>query len=211
MLSLVFTDAVSGAAHRHASHPAAPVLTFVSGAIAVSGLTPRANVILFAVDREAVPYDVSVRNHTMVQRADEDGATRFELKKPLSDWAIVAVVDGTSGRYAIESPAPVPLRLRVFPSGFLKKKDADYMFADLDLTWVEAICVRPGRGAWQMFVVDGAGFDADGLSDGRTVVDAQQMKRLAGEDESPLRFHRRDVVIVIDPRSMSVMATEVPE
>jgi hypothetical protein len=174
-------------------------------------VTPRANVILFAVDREAVPYDVSVRNHTMVQRADEEGTTRFELKKPLSDWAIVAVVDGTSGRYAIESPAPAPLRLRELPPGFLKKSAGDYMFADLDLTWVEAICVRPGRGAWQTFVTDGAGFDADGLSDGRTVVDAKQMRRLAGEDQSALRFNPRDVVIVIDPRSMSVMATEVPE
>jgi hypothetical protein len=203
--------APAGPLHRLVSHAEAPVLRFEPQAVAVTGLTPKAEAVLFIVDRQPMPYDVSVRNQTMVLRADERGTVRFGLKKPIAGRATVAVVDGTSGRYAIESPGEAPLRIRHFPPDALKKHNAEYAFADLDLTWVEAVCVRPGRGAWQLFVLDGGGLDADRLPDGRTAVAAANMKKLSGKEESPMAFHKNDVLIIVDPRTMSVMATEVAE
>lgn len=196
---------------RLASHAEAPVLAFETQAIAVTGLTPKAEAILFIVDRQPMPYDVSVRSATMVLRANERGVVRFDLKKPIEGRAAVAVVDGTSGRYTIESAGQAPLRVRHFPPDALKKHNAEYAFVDLDLTWVEAICVRPGRGAWRLFVVDGARLDADGASDGKTVIAAGNMKKLAGKDASPAAFHKNDILVMVDPRTMSVMATEVAE
>ena len=123
---------------------------------------------------------------------------------------IVAAVDFESGRYAIGTPPGMPLHFTELPRQLLKKQNGEeFEQLTAGMGWLEALCVRPRKGAWRLYVVDGAPADRDGTPDGGVLIDATQMRRVHGPDESALRFRPNDVLIAIDPRRLEVMATEV--
>lgn len=64
--------------------------------------------------------------------------------------------------------------------------------------------MRPRKGAWRFFVLDGAGADRDGTANGRTLIESAQMRRFVGDDESPGKSRQHDVVV--DSTDMSVSA-----
>jgi hypothetical protein len=189
----------------------APAITLEPQAVSVSGGTPGGSVILFAVAKVPRRYSSETQTVFRTATADADGLLRFELPAPVPRRAIYAVVDVESGDHAIATPDGFAPQIQAIPPGALKKPGDGFEELDLDIGWIEALCVRPKKGAWRMFVLDGAGADQDRQPNGRTRIAATSMTPLHGTQEALGKFKRHDVVIIIDPAKMAVAVTAVPE
>jgi hypothetical protein len=211
ILPVVAHAAEARTVSRHASSPASPVVSVASRTVSVASVTAGEPVILFAIIREPAGDARSAHNFIIVTKADTSGAAQFELGSDIHPSSVIAIVDYDSGAYTLASPDGQPLRVRTFPPSALKKQNDEYRLLDVETRWLEALCVRPRKGAWYLFVTDGARLDRDGDSDGQLLVESASMKQLLGDDPSPKSFKGHDVVILINPLRMDVMATEVPQ
>jgi hypothetical protein len=201
---------LNAGAARVRSGDTAPTVVFENQQVLATGLTPGSPAILYGVIRDAVPGAVMMRRPTIVNDSDASGSVQFTIPYPLTEKTIFAVIDFATGRYTIATPEAFPLEMRELKPSMLRKKGADYESLDLDVRWLQALLVRPGSGAWQIFATDGSGLDRDGTSDGRTMLDTVSMQRIAGAG-TPDRIRHKDVLIVIEPEHMRVLATEVPK
>jgi hypothetical protein len=187
-----------------------PLIAFEEKALRVSNLTPGGAVVLFVVSREATGYSTRTVELTQIHTSDASGIARIELKKPLALRSIVAVVDYETGSYAVVAPPGAPLRFTELPRSLLKKQNQDeFEQLAVGTDWIEALCVRPRKGVWRSMLVDGGAPDRDGSVDGGVLFNAAQMRRVYGSDESPSKFRPHDVLIIIDPKRVEVMGTEV--
>ena len=200
-----------GISPAHAAGGAAPQVVVQSQTIVISGATPGGNLVLFSVAREPLQYAFRTATafHSII--ADGSGSARLDLPRPVVPRSVYAVVDAESGQYTVATPENPEVRFETFPAKALTKKDGEYAMLDIETRWLEAIVVRPKKGAWRISSLDGAPLDLDGIADGHTTIDASAMIHFTGDDATPGRFRNRDVVIVVDPSRMLVMATEVPE
>ena len=208
--SFVLLSMLAAATLSAAPDAPPPVVELGPKSVRVSSATAGGRVVLFGIARRATSGDFAAQNFAGVRKADEHGVVVFNLPVEIDTAAVFAVIDYETGRYSVAGPTG-SAHFAALPHDFFKRRDGEYDRLDVDTHWVEAICVRPKKGAWRMFLLDGAGADRDGKNDGRTMFDAESMTRLAGEDASPKKFRRGDVVILIDPRHLLVRGTEVPE
>lgn len=209
-LALASVCVFPATAARVRSGDTAPSVVLESTQVLASGLTPGQPAILYGVIRDAQPGAVMLRRVTIVNEADLSGNVKFSLPHASTETTIFAVVDFETGRYTIATPEAFPLDMREFRLSMLRKRGGDYDAIDIDARWLQALLVRPGDGAWQIFATDGSRLDRDGQSDGRTVLDGLAMQRIAGAG-TPERFRQKDVLIVIEPETMRVIASEVPK
>lgn len=206
LLALIFAAGVADAAPPDR----APSVVFEERALVISNLSPRAPVVLFAITRVPTGYSSRTVEMTQVHSSDAAGVVRISLEKPFGPRTIVAAIDYETGAYAVVAPPDAPLRLTVLPRSLLSRKNDDELEQlAVGMDWVEAICVRPRRGVWRATVLDGGARDRDKVADGGLLFDATQMRRVHGDGDSPGRFRPRDVLVVIDPRRLEVLATEV--
>ncbi|HYH07748.1 MAG TPA: hypothetical protein VEK11_11895 [Thermoanaerobaculia bacterium] len=199
----------AGAA-RVRSGDTAPTVVLESTQVLANGVTPASPVILYGIVRNTAPGAVMMRRLTIVNDADASGAVRFTLPYASTETTIFAVVDYATGRYTIVTPEVFPLEIRELTPSMLRRKGGDYDALDVDARWLQALLVRPGSGAWQIFATDGSALDRDKQSDGRTMLDGLAMTKIAGSGVAE-RIRHKDVLIVIEPETMRVLATEVPK
>jgi len=189
-----------------------PAVSFDGTAVVVTRISPGETAILYGIAHDPEPYGITTRNIIRTKVADEEGTARFELDARLPLRTVLAAIDASTGRYAVASPGNSAPPVNTLPGdAFKKRQEPEYELLDLTTTWLELLCVRPGKGAWYQFATDGALLDLDGRSNGRMLVESGTLQRVIGTDESPKKFKRHDVVIIIDPRMLTVFATEVPE
>jgi hypothetical protein len=110
-----------------------------------------------------------------------------------------AVVDLSSGEYALASPVPGPLR-EVEPPPGLAGGLAGRGELDEERGRVELLVVRPGvdgeSGAWTGGVDDGGSSDGDGARDGRSRARLGRLTPVAeGGAAAPAAFRAGDVVV----------------
>jgi len=191
---------------------APPVVSFEGSAVIVTAIVPGETAILYGIAHDPEPYGITTRNIIHAETAGSDGRARFAFDRPLPAHTVLAAVDASTGRYAIASPGnPAPPVHTLPADAFKKRQDPEYELLDVTTTWLELLCVRPGKGAWYQFATDGALLDLDGRSNGRMLVESGALQRVLGPDDSPKKFKRHDVIVIIDPRTLTVFATEVPE
>jgi len=208
VIVLLFCVALPLLASQPSQEP--PEIVIDGSVVRVSRATPGERVVLYGISRETGSGNFVGRNYTIVRRAAADGIMTVDLKEPVPPDTVFAAVDYESGRHAMASPqGGVPYV--VLPPESFRKRDGEYEFLDVETRWLEVLCVRPRKGAWQGFLTDGAGHDGDGRRNGRTLLDPAHMELIVGDDATPKKFRRGDVVIVIDPRRLRIRGTEVPE
>ena len=187
-------------------------LAFEAQAMVASGLTPGEKVAWFSVAREATGFGSRVvRREWVILVDDKDGIARVELDQPVPPRSIWAAVDLKSGDYELGTPGDYPLRQAQLPPGSVlpgASGKLDRLFAGgRDL--VDFFVARPAVGAWALTVWDGAGDDEDGPSN-RQISSAFAKMEPAGEGPPPPdELKPGDVVIVMDPNAMEVMAARL--
>jgi hypothetical protein len=186
-----------------------PVILYSADGVTVSGSTPGGQVILFGLSRTPLGTAAHTARRALVQVSDGTGATTFAFHSPVPRSSIYAAVDYETGAYAISTPDGYPLRLTPFPIAALQKNGGIYTQLGMERVSLEILCVRAKKGAWRVFLTDCSRNDRDGACDGKLIVDATAFQAILSTKEDLKDFKEHDVVIMIDPIEMDVMASEV--
>lgn len=205
------------------SATAQPSLTFDtnastgSGTVLLEDATPEGEVIWFSVERAPTGYFVSVDIRRESTLADAEGTVSVRFEEEVPTRSVWAVIDLTSGEFALASPSSYGLLEQPFkPDAF--SADAEGLADQVrhEHRVVEVLWVRPGirsegAGAWQVRAADGGQHDEDGILDGSVSVQPASLFPVADEAETPAFFAPGDVVVLIDPATLEISATRLEE
>jgi hypothetical protein len=180
----------------------------VGTTVVADGVTPGGQVAWFSV-----AYDrAGSRNRiTRRERIDTDagkGSVVFDLGGTVPHASIWAVVDLTTGAYAVASPGRASPPEVPFPSAALvnsSQGQPQQLVADAAL--VEVFVARPDVGAWVLTVRRGETLDVGHGAGNQTHVAFGSMHAVGGSQASPSQLQSGDVVIVIDPLKMTFFAS----
>jgi hypothetical protein len=208
IIALVLSVGFSQSA-RAAAPSSAPGISFEGQSISVWNVPAGHQVILFGVSRQPLGTAAVTLKRVLIQTAGAGGKATFTFKSNVSRASIFAAVDYETGAYTVATPWNYPLRLTLIPTKTLKKHGNAFDQLDLDRSEIDILCVRPKKGAWRVFLLDGSATDRDGKADDHIAIDALQFAKVDPSSDDIKDFHEHDVVIIIDSMRMDVMATEV--
>jgi hypothetical protein len=175
-------------------------MTFDPDTVVASGVTPGAKTVWMDVSVGSAGYRTRITDHTsVVIDEDGDGVVRLSVNR-VPSVSIWAVVDMSSGDYAVDSPAPGHFPHQPLPAAALHRK-GNTASAELqsDLTTAVFWYVRPGHGAWKSIVDDGEPSDADGKGNGKLNAATARMQACDGDDTPPPDdLQAGDVVFIVD-------------
>ena len=183
---------------------ASPGIVFERTSLTVSGLTPGGNAVLFSVawdSEDGAPQ--LVRRESMLPDSNGDGQVQKDLGKGIPQRSVWFAVDLESGQYTIALPgryaldeAPFPPRLGADGSSHL----------DFHRTFIQAVLVRPGVGAWGARVRDGRSSDPDAMRNRFVRVHLNRMWPLGDSPPAPQAMEAGDVLLIVDPDRGEYMA-----
>ena len=183
-----------------------PALSLAGGAVAVSGLAPGGQAVVFGVARE-VRDGVStvVRREAVLADDDGDGAVRLELPGEVPAASVWVAVDLGSGGLAIATPEGSPFAQVPLPIDGLRRSQADLPdLLEAESAYVEALLVRAGQGAWSLTAGNGGTGDEDGTSDDRIRSSLESMTPVGGSPDAPRKYAGGDLLVVVDPNRMEI-------
>ncbi len=202
-----FFGPLLGAAPATAAPP--PQIAFEGNVVRGTRIAPGGDVLVVGISHESLPFEA--RRFTYVEiliDGDQDGAVDYELANPVSSGSVWAVVDLTSGKWAIAAPAGSPMRAKpgrgVIPPGAggpaRSLIDAGEM--------LDFFVARAGTGAWRITAGDGGGADQGGEDDGLIEVDLAAAAPL-GTTAAFDALAAGDVILTFDPRRLEFSAGRV--
>jgi hypothetical protein len=176
-------------------------------AVVAHDISPGADVVFFGVGLSPHGYSSRLEQWAEVVRGSEGSTSaRLELKEPLAYKSMWAIVDLSTGSYALASPAGYTARQAVISRSLLRKGNGDA--ADL-LTerreFVEMLLVTPKQGVWQFTAMDGAG-DDDEKDDGQVSASIEHFRPLGASKNAPKKLSAGDVIIMFDYNRMEAWA-----
>lgn len=192
-----------------ANATASPHITLEARAIAASGVTPGGRVIFFGSAHEAQAYVLTYAHWDRTLIGDAEGNARLVLDHDVSPRSVWAVVDVTTGQFAMITN--FPQKTLAFPPGALRRDssgDVDAIGTPFEVA--DMLVVRKGTGAWSWTVAEGGPHDNAGHPSGQTLASVARFQPLADPKLQPLtRLLKGDFVIIIDARSLLSVSTEV--
>jgi hypothetical protein len=176
-----------------------PLLSFHEAEVVASQVTPGAKMALFAISHDPTPYQRRISTHASVLADDDrDGVARY--RTDVATASVWIAVDVASGRIAVASPAPEPVRRTTEPlaPGQLRKIARAHEY----LAW---LLVRPGSGAWTLTIEDSGLEDDDFADDGRVTLALARMQAIGDSPSAPHELRAGDVVVAVDPETLAVL------
>ena len=206
---LIALAAVSLAPRSFAAQsPAAPAITFQSGTITIAN-RQGGDVVLFGVLQEPHRYWATLFTEAERLQTDTEGAARY-TPRSLPLYSVWIAVDFKSGSLAVAVPPGSPLQVRSLPAPELRRDPAGAISGlRSSRETIEVLVVRPNVGAWFVLNGDGGTNDDDKIVNGRTITAPEMMIPIGGSHAAPKRIVPHDVVVMVDPGTMAVYASEV--
>lgn len=184
---------------------AEPVIELEAEAVALRGLSPGGEAVLFALSREPQGYYTRVVERSEALVADALGEARFELGGAVPVRSVWVVADVASGALAAAAPEGSPLRTRELSPGDLRRGPAgrrDRLVRSLER--LELLIVRPGVGGWRLSLHDGGAADADGADDGALSAALAELAPVGAAPAPPEEVAAGDRFVAIDPRTLDL-------
>lgn len=205
LVGLALTLALSSSLYA----AAAPKLTFAATTVTASGFSPGGQVVWWTSAREvAADYYTMLTHHQTVAVADSAGQSIYAPGGPVPPRSMWIAVDLATGAYALDAPGSSLLEVSLPPGAF---KPGAGSAADLlteRRSFLQALLVRPGLGAWETAVGDGGPADEDGLpGDGGVAVSLANLRALTTGGTAPTKALAQDLLVVLDPLSLEVAVT----
>lgn len=189
-----------------------PALKIEPDQVSASGITPGGQAVLLYVAHERPKmYLRFVRREILLVDEDRDGTVAWRQDQPPSKHSVVAVVDLTTGAFAVQPHPDGPDRPRPFPDEValaMREPVRDFKSRS---TYVAMLVVRPGVGAWLRTCADGDPSDAEGDTAGSLTVRVGSLAPLATSPTAPDQLQLGDVVIGIDLNSLEYVAARMGE
>lgn len=186
-------------------------ISFSQADVVISGVTPGGRVVLIGLAREPLGYYSNLQPFVeQIDDSDSDGITRYELQSA-NDWkSIWGAVDLQSGDYVVSRPDRSPGRQVNFKGrGLGRGANGKLSKLEHEGQWLELMLVRPTGDVFQALVVDGGPFDEDGRNDNVVNVSFDALNLAAGKGTKQDEYRAGDVLFVIDPDDLSMVAVKV--
>jgi hypothetical protein len=194
---------------------APPLFEFEAQAVVVSGLEPGSRVALLGISRGFNGFTSYVLRYDEVLTMGAEGSARLELELPVSLDSVWAAVDLATGEVGLGAPEGSAIREVSFSGSAI---DADGRSVTEARRWVDLLWVQPGAGAggvWGARLRDGGPSDEDGIEDlsirAPMSAFAPTVAGSAEAPEAPERLASGDVLVAIDPETLEISATRLPE
>jgi hypothetical protein len=212
MLSVLALGALLTPAYSPAVQAEPFGLAFAGENVVATGATAKGQVVFFGVTREVAPDDVVEVNRKVDVLTDDDGDghVSFPFGRAIPPRSAWVAVDMASGSF--EAAAPEGFRLKKVNfrgKGIGRRPDNRDSVVDARAL-AELLVVRPGVGAWHLYLGDGGPSDEDGTPDGRLEAALDRMEPLAGSPPPPATFQKDDVILVLDPDQLEMTLVKMP-
>lgn len=150
----------------------------------------------------------------VVEDENQDGAVEFEPGYEIPLQSVWAVVDLTSGQYAVASPTGSAAVEVDFPGRGPERGSLGQLnrLRHEGLGFVHLLVVRAGEGAWALTSSDGGPFDVDGAFHNGVLLELDLVEGFPGFVglEPPEAFQPGDTVVVIDSDTLRHYSTQLP-
>lgn len=186
-----------------------PTIRFQAGTVVASGLTAGSRAVVFGVVQEPHRYWWTLRRFAQVVTVGGDGTVQYE-SPAVMDRSFWAVVDAGTGAVAVGAPEGAQLRTaNVLPRSFHTNATGLIDAFVSARESVEILCVRPNVGAWVLSNGDGGENDRDNIVNSSTMTYAGAMTPLGDSPAAPASLAPHDIIIAVDPESMTFVSTEI--
>jgi hypothetical protein len=182
--------------------------------IVVSGVSPGADVYLFGTLQEGHDFYSSLLTVDLTASDDDrDGVVRFAYPKGVPLRSVWIAVDERNGDIGAGVPPGYTLRMTSIPAGAWKRKSGAAIDAlAIEHKALEYLVVHPGQDVWRWEADQGSKRDEDGLNDNIVTVSPGSMRPgTKGKGAPPKTFSAGDVVVAVDPFSLEVLTSRVPQ
>ena len=178
--------------------------------VTVRGITPHGTVVIFAVIQQPQKHWTGyIRREFVLTDADGDGIVQA-TKLSIPGKSVWFAADIASGLSTVSGGRDETLRLMDLPGkGLARNLTGQSDHISVARGFVEGLVVRPGTGAWGFTAGDGGQHDVDGIVNGRVEVDPRQMWAIGNAPAAPDHLVAHDTLVIIDPNTMQLFASEV--
>jgi hypothetical protein len=198
---------VLSAGRAMATGTADPAVTFQAQHVVVTGITPGARVMFYAVGLDPKGYySEVVRWSQTVTDTANTGTVALDLGRPVPWKSIWVVVDLSNNVFVVSSPPGFPARPAPASSGLRKTNTAGVDQIRRSRIFIDALYVTPIGSAWTASAQDGDTTDVDGASDAATAINMHQLQLVDGTGTTPDQLEAGGVLVVIDYSRMDVLA-----
>lgn len=182
--------------------------------IVASGVSPGTDVYLFGglqVGRGF--YSTLLTVDLTASDDDHDGIVTFAYPEGIPLRSVWVAVDQRNGDIGAGVPSGYTLRMTSVPPGAWKRKSGAAIDAlAIEHKALEYLVVHPGQGVWRWQADQGSKRDEDGLDDNVVTISPARMRRAGkGSPAAPAAFAAGGVVVAIDPFSLEVLTSRVPQ
>lgn len=209
MRMIILLDLLLVAAGAYAAGPAAsPVVSVAPARITVSGVTPRAQVLIFGVGTEPKGTYAITRQWSAVVDSDADGNATYVLDPPVRWNALWVVADLRNAHYTVTSTTGFPVVREHLTRRELKRDTAgsvaQFVYSRSDASF---LYLTPG-GGWTLTARDGDTGDADHTVDGAMTLDIGRLEPVSGPDR--LRaFNPGGTLLAIDLSRLDLLELKI--
>lgn len=209
-LASVMTWPLIGDVHAAAADLSASI---TANAVEVANATPGGDVVAMTMQLEAYRGGQREFSTAVVAKDDDrDGNVRLLDGRKTPRRSIFVIVDIATGRHVVLGGRDYRTRVITAPKHLLKEEpDGISGFTGRDVPRSHMLVVRPGAGAWRVAVGDGSFADGDKVNDGKVTLNFEEALAVSGQDKSPKRLKKGDIVAVIDPAQMEVFVLEIEQ
>ena len=182
--------------------------------IVVSNVSPGTDVYLFGALQEGRGFYSSLLTVDLTASDDDrDGIVKFAYAKGVPLRSVWIAVDQRNGDIGAGVPSGYTLRMTSIPPGAWKRKSGPGIDAlAIEHKALEYLVVHPGQDAWRWEADQGSKRDEDGLNDNIvTVSPGSFLPGKKGKGKPPNIFSASDVVVAVDPFSLAVLTSRVPQ
>ena len=188
----------------------APTIAFSGNTVRVSGVTPGATVVVYAVTFVRIDYgDHVLRFQKALTDDDRDGAVVYDVGRDIPQDGVWVAVDATNGQYAIGTPRfgagvanPQPLPLHKSAGGLVDLFSFGYPS-------VEALYIHPGHGVWAVHAYSRGKGDHTAQESVTTVSLADAVSLLPAGESKAKEFAPGGVIIAFDLPHFRVFTTRL--
>jgi hypothetical protein len=176
----------------------APAIAFDTTGVTVTGITPHAQVAVFAVWVETPKWQTE-RGRAAELITDTTGSGTIRWTRHVPAHSLWVAVDMSNGALAVAPAVNETYRPKAFPADGLNR-DPDGHVAGLALPngSLELLVVRAGEGAWWGHFDQGGTLDADGVDDGELSLDPRRLQGVPTVTAPAPPFQPGDVVVLVD-------------
>lgn len=177
-----------------------PRIGFETGSVVASGVTPGGETLMIGISKRWAAWQSSVDcNAEFVVDGDQDGRVELDPPGGLERASMWAVVDLSTGIWAVAGPQGSPIRavesrMKRLPATFSSERSR----VQLAGRSLEVFAVRPKVGAWRLPASDAGSADRDGTPDGNLVVDFAESTPIGASPELE-SVRKGDLILAFEP------------